>query len=161
MESKAHYRLGVGMMLVNAKKQVWVGERINTPNAWQMPQGGIEPHEDPRLAALRELEEETGIPSSDVTIIAESDKWISFDWPQELQKILWDGLYIGQCQKWYLMRLNTDKDITNLKVDSPEFSAHKWVNVDELLSLIVTFKKNMYNQIINEFAWYFHDRPKS
>lgn len=161
MKSKMHYRQGVGMVLVNAKKQVWVGERFNTPNAWQMPQGGIDLNEDPRSAVFRELEEETGITSNEVSIIAESINWIAFDWPEELQKVLWDGIYKGQIQKWYLMRLDTVNDVTNLNVEIPEFSKHKWVDFNELTSLIVEFKRDMYEQIVKEFAWYFDDRPKN
>lgn len=156
-----HYRPGVGMMLVNKMKQVWVGERINSPLAWQMPQGGIDPEEDPLNAAFRELHEETGIRSNDVTVIAESVDWLTFMWPEDLQKKLWDGLYIGQRQKWFLMRLDTDHDTTDLKVYHPEFSAHKWVDVSELLPVIVDFKRDMYRNIITEFAWYFDDRQKN
>jgi putative (di)nucleoside polyphosphate hydrolase len=152
-----HYRPGVGVMLVDKRKQVWVGERINSPNAWQMPQGGIDSNEDPRSTAFRELYEETGIQQDQVTIIAESINWLTFMWPDDLQKKLWDGLYIGQRLKWFLMRLDTDHDATDLKVPHPEFSAHKWVDVTELLPVIVDFKRDMYRQVTTEFAWYFND----
>jgi putative (di)nucleoside polyphosphate hydrolase len=155
MTIKPHYRPGVGMMLVNPKKQVWVGERINAANSWQMPQGGIDANEDPRSAMFRELLEETGISENDVTIIAESKEWLSFDWPLRLQKVLWDGLYLGQCQKWYLLRLETLHDVTNLDVEHPEFSAHQWVDVNVLTDLVIDFKRDMYEKIITEFEWYF------
>ena len=157
MESVMHYRPGVGMMLVNKEKKVWVGERINSPHAWQMPQGGIDPEEEPLKAAFRELYEETGIQASSVTVIAESIDWLTFMWPEDLQKKLWDGLYIGQRQKWFLMRLDTDHDATDLNLHHPEFSAHKWVDVIELLPIIVDFKHDMYREITTEFAWYFND----
>jgi putative (di)nucleoside polyphosphate hydrolase len=157
MEPIIHYRPGVGMMLVNKKKQVWVGERINSPHAWQMPQGGIDANEEPHTTAFRELYEETGIQPDHVSIIAESVDWVTFMWPDDLQKKLWDGLYIGQRLKWFLMRLDTDHDATDLKVHHPEFSSHKWVDVSELLPVIVDFKRDMYRQVTTEFAWYFND----
>lgn len=152
-----HYRPGVGMMLVNKKKQVWVGERLSSPQAWQMPQGGIDINEEPRATAFRELHEETGIQPKHVSIIAESNDWLTFVWPEDIQKKLWDGLYVGQRLKWFLMRLEADHDVTDLKVHHPEFSTYKWIDVNELIPVIVDFKRDMYRQVTTEFAWYFND----
>ena len=159
MGSSVHYRLGVGIMLVNSDKRVWVGERLNTPNAWQMPQGGIDPEEAVKDTLFRELYEETGIRASDVELLAEAKDWKTFTWPEELQERLWGGVYRGQRLKWFLLKLNADKDVTNLISHHPEFSSHKWVNVNELTQYIVDFKRAMYEDIIKEFAWYFNDRP--
>ncbi len=158
MGSTMHYRLGIGIMLVNAHKSVWVGKRFNTPDAWQMPQGGIDPEESAIQTLYRELHEETGIHAKDVTLIAESNEWITFTWPEELQERLWGGVYRGQRLKWFLLKLNADHDVTNLISEHPEFSTHKWANINDIATLIVDFKRPMYETIIKEFAWYFDDR---
>ncbi len=156
MES-SHYRDGVGLMLVNKEKKVWVGERLNMKGAWQMPQGGIDPNESASDTVARELLEETGIDFKDVSVLAESEQWLSFLWPEDLQKSLWEGYYIGQRLKWFLLQLNSGTDTTNLMGVHPEFSDYKWADVGELFSMIVDFKKEMYHSVIQEFSWFFHD----
>ena len=107
------YRENVGVMLLNAAGKVFVGQRLdNRTPAWQMPQGGIDPGEDPRTAALRELHEETGVRPDLVEIVAVSDDWITCDLPADLVAKLWQGRYRGQSQKWFLMRFKgTDSDV--------------------------------------------------
>ena len=52
-------RIGVGIILLNHKNNVFVGKRIDNPkNSWQMPQGGVDQNENFLQAAKRELEEE-------------------------------------------------------------------------------------------------------
>jgi putative (di)nucleoside polyphosphate hydrolase len=151
---KKRYRRGVGVMLLNAADKVFVGARIdNTDDAWQMPQGGIDPGEDdPWFAALRELEEETGIPPHLVERIADCPKRMKYDLPDELRGKLWGGKYKGQDQDWYLARfLGRDSDI-NIKTKHPEFREWKWVEPGRLPDLIVPFKRDLYRTLLEEFA---------
>lgn len=149
-DKPARYRLGVGIALFNAAGLVFVGRRIDTRNAWQMPQGGIDKDEDPRAAALRELEEETG--TSKAEIIAESADWLSYDLPAELAAKVWQGRYRGQKQKWFAMRfLGQDSDI-DLNCGHPEFEAWRWSPLESLSGTIVDFKRPLYDKLLAEFA---------
>ena len=147
------YRRGVGVMLLNADGLVWVGRRIdNTDEAWQMPQGGMDKGEEPWDTALRELEEETGIPPYLVERIAEAPERLRYDLPPELQGKFWKGKYIGQLQDWYLCRfLGRESDI-DIATKHPEFNAWKWVEPALLPELIVPFKQELYRDLLRHFA---------
>lgn len=148
------YRPCVGVVLVNAQGLVFTGERVDTPGAWQMPQGGIDKGETPQAAALRELEEETGLSPDLVTVEAETDDWVTYDLPDHLLGKMWKGKYKGQKQKWFLLRFNgLDTDIDIEKHDI-EFARWRWSTADEVLEHIVPFKRAVYDQVIAAF------RPK-
>lgn len=146
------YRACVGVMLVNMDGQVFVGQRIdNKVEAWQMPQGGIDPGETARDAAFRELGEETGIAPSLIEIIAQAKEEHYYDLPPELVGKIWGGKYRGQRQIWYLARfLGTDADV-NIATRHPEFRAWKWTEPKSLPELIVPFKKKLYRDVLKEF----------
>lgn len=150
MSDALPWRRGVGIMLVDGRGRVFVGSRIDTPDAWQMPQGGIDEGEAPVAAALRELKEETG--TDRAAIIAETARWLRYELPPELQrKKIWGSYYRGQEQKWFLMRfLGRDEDI-DLETHHPEFDAWQWVAPSELLKLIVPFKRGLYEAVLAEF----------
>ena len=147
----AGYRPAVGIMLLNRQGQVLVARRTNMPAmpAWQMPQGGIDPGETPRQAALRELVEEIG--TCNAEIIAESRAWMTYDLPPDLARNVWGGRYRGQRQKWFVMRFTgSDADI-DVATKHPEFDAWRWVAPEELPDLIVWFKRQLYVDILTEF----------
>ena len=146
------YRRGVGVMLLNSQGKVFVGARIdNTDEAWQMPQGGIDKGEEPWAAALRELEEETGVSPHLVERIADCPERLRYDLPEELRGKLWGGKWKGQDQDWYLARfLGRDSDI-NIATKHPEFREWKWIAPEQLPELIVPFKREMYRRLLREF----------
>lgn len=146
------YRPAAGIMLINAERQVWVGQRIDsTQEAWQMPQGGLDEGEDPVEGALRELEEETGIVRELVEIVAQSREELLYDLPEDLIGRLWKGRYRGQRQRWFLARfLGTDADVV-LETAEPEFRAWQWVEPATLPDLIVPFKRALYEAVLAEF----------
>ena len=149
------YRRGVGVMLLNSEGKVFVGARIdNTDDAWQMPQGGIDKGEEPWATALRELEEETGIPPRLVERLSAHPDRLRYDLPEELRGKLWGGKWKGQLQDWYLARfLGEDSDV-NIATEHPEFRDWKWIEPAELPELIVPFKRELYRQLLREFADY-------
>lgn len=149
------YRRGAGIMLLNSEGKVFVGARIDNPaDAWQMPQGGIDGDEEPWPAALRELEEETGIVPALVQKIAEYPGALRYDLPEEWRAKLWGGKWIGQLQHWFLARfLGSDSDV-DLETHHPEFRAWKWVDPRQLPDLIVPFKRDMYRRLVEDFGPY-------
>lgn len=146
------YRPCAGVMLVNRDGRVFVGRRLDsTLDAWQMPQGGIDPGEDAAAAALRELGEETGVVPDKVELIAEAPEELTYDLPPELLGKVWDGQWRGQRQRWFLFRfLGDDRDI-DIATAHPEFSAWKWADPEDLPTLIVPFKKALYEQVLAAF----------
>lgn len=150
------YRPCAGIMLANADGKIFVGQRLdaahsNFPNAWQMPQGGIDDGEDAEAAALRELAEETGIDAAHVAIIARSADEHFYDLPEELIGKIWKGKYRGQRQRWFLMRFTGSDENININTHHPEFTNWKWVDPAALPELIVPFKKDLYRAILKEF----------
>jgi putative (di)nucleoside polyphosphate hydrolase len=144
------YRRGVGMMLFNARGEVFVAKRIDTiSDAWQMPQGGIDDGELPAAAAARELKEEIG--TDNATMLAESADWYRYDLPADLVPKIWKGRYRGQEQKWFALRLNGDDSAINIATEHPEFCEWKWVAIDTLPDLIVPFKRDLYAALVAEF----------
>ena len=148
------YRPCVGVMLVNANGEAFVGRRIDNKEGdwWQMPQGGIDEGEDVEAAALRELGEETGVDPAHISIIARMDEQVRYDLPEELIGKLWKGQYRGQEQVWYLARFTgADSDIDIEAHDPPEFCDWKWIDPEQLPNMIVPFKKRIYRAVLEEF----------
>ncbi|MBV7379880.1 RNA pyrophosphohydrolase [Maritimibacter dapengensis] len=154
---KLPYRPCVGVMLVNAAGEVFAGQRIDAPKlgtdatAWQMPQGGVDPGEDARDAALRELWEETGVTADLVEIEAEHPDWLAYNLPHDIVPKIWKGRFRGQEQKWFLMRFKGSDDQVNIETDHPEFSQWRWIDADEIIERIVPFKRDIYRAVIAEF----------
>ena len=139
-------RIGVGIILLNHKNNVFVGKRIDNPiNSWQMPQGGVDQNESFLQAAKRELEEETGIQS--VKLIKELDGWFKYDLPKYLLGKLWKGKYRGQKQKWFVMKFLGNSDEINVKTKNPEFFDWKWIELSKLPNIAVHFKVDIYKKI--------------
>lgn len=145
------YRPCAGVVLANAKGLIFTGERLDTPGAWQMPQGGIDAGETPREAALRELEEETGLPRDLVTVEAEHPDWITYDLPQDVAEKLWKGRFRGQAQKWFLLRYEGPDGAIDIAKHDKEFARWRWSSADDVLRDIVPFKRAVYDQVITAF----------
>jgi putative (di)nucleoside polyphosphate hydrolase len=148
------YRPNVGLLLFDMRGLVWLGKRrgFNGQHAWQAPQGGIDRDEDVQAAALRELEEETGIGSDLVSVIGYTEDWISYEFPEEMQR----GKYRrnkGQTQIWFALRfLGSDNDVRLNAHKQIEFDAWRWERLEALASLVVPFKRKVYEQVALKFA---------
>jgi putative (di)nucleoside polyphosphate hydrolase len=154
------YRPCVGIMLLNRQGLAFVGQRADRSDApegvgqwWQMPQGGMDEGEQPEQAARRELFEETGVRS--INVIARTKDWLVYDLPQHLIGVAWEGRYRGQKQMLFAARFEgpeSEIDITPREDHEQEFDAWQWVRVAELPSLVVPFKRVVYERVIEEFA---------
>jgi putative (di)nucleoside polyphosphate hydrolase len=146
-------------MLINGEGLVWVGQRTpkwlgsKAPPIWQMPQGGINSKETPERAAVRELQEETGVSSA--RIIGEVPDWLTYELPDHLLGVALKGRFRGQRQRWFAMRFTGDDgeiDIRGCLGEKPEFEAWKWVEMRRLPELIVPFKRETYRTVVREFS---------
>lgn len=152
---KLPYRPCVGVMLVNPDGEVFVGQRKDRDrDAWQMPQGGVEPGEDLRDAALRELEEETGVSADLVEVLAQTREWLTYDLPHDLVPRIWKGRFRGQKQTWFLLRYLGEDTQVNIETKEPEFSDWRWLKPDEMLAGIVPFKRDVYSAVLEDFREY-------
>ena len=156
-----HYRPCVGIMLLNAQGFVFVGRRrtkrasehLGSEHLWQMPQGGIDPGEDPYRAALRELTEETNVTS--VEKLAEAPEWYTYDLPVDATKKTWRGRYQGQRQKWFALRFTGAESEIDVLAPAggvkPEFDTWKWARMETLPELIIPFKREVYERVVRAF----------
>ncbi len=144
----------VGIALVNRDGFLFAGQRHdNLADAWQMPQGGIDPGESPYDAAIRELREETGVRPRDAQFLAESGAWLDYDLPPELLGRIWNGRYRGQTQRWFLFRLLAGDDAIDIDThETREFRSWDWLPPSVLLNKVVPFKRHVYRHVFDEFA---------
>lgn len=149
------YRKGVGAVIFNDRGLVWIGCRLPKPGQdiadyWQMPQGGIDDGEDPRLAVIREVAEETG--ADKVEILDETVGWIDYDLPDDLVGVSWSGKFRGQRQKWYALKFTGEDNDFDLSAHAkPEFSDWRWAEFADLPGMIVPFKRALYKEVVAAF----------
>ena len=147
------YRPCAGVMLINRDGLVFVGQRLDSVlEAWQMPQGGIDPGEDPLEAAYRELWEETGVARDHAQLIATAPEELTYDLPDDLVAKVWKGKWRGQRQRWFLFRFTGQDSDVNIQTADPEFRAWRWLEPAELPEMIVPFKRPVYERVVKEFA---------
>jgi putative (di)nucleoside polyphosphate hydrolase len=155
------YRPCVGVMVLNKEGRAFIGRRTDGPehvdetHVWQMPQGGIDEGEDPYPAALRELYEETSIKS--VEKVGEITDWLIYDIPRDIVGQAWKGKYRGQKQKWFALRFAGEESEINIAEPGggghePEFVEWRWEKVENLPGLIIPFKRDVYERVVNEFS---------
>lgn len=149
MTDFSKYRKNAGIVLINDEGFVWVGERSDVKNAWQLPQGGIDKGEAPVDAAWRELLEETGVPRNDAELLAEHPEWITYEWPKKNARP--DDTKIGQAQKWFLFRF-TGGEIHLENATDQEFVNWQWATADWIYDQTVAFRKPVYKEVFKGFS---------
>lgn len=146
------FRYGVGIILVNSNRQLFLAKRIGK-DAWQFPQGGMKENETPEQTMFRELKEEIGLREEDVKVLAATRRWLRYRLPKRLVRHYSQPLCVGQKQKWFLLRLvNSDTAINLAATENPEFDSWAWVSYWYPLSQVVAFKRRVYNLAMKEFA---------
>ncbi|MDG1418445.1 MAG: RNA pyrophosphohydrolase [Maricaulis sp.] len=153
------HRANVGIALFNQTGHVWLGRRDAAPPPynWQLPQGGIDAGEDPAQAALRELTEETGVAASLAKPLGDIPGWLAYDYPPEVRDDpkFHGKRHLGQKQRWFAYRFEgTDADIALDRHDDIEFDAWRWAELSEITSLIIPWKRAIYQRVATEFRVY-------
>ncbi len=148
------HRNGIGAMIFNSDKKIFVAKRVNLLSGLQMPQGGIDSGESLEEALYRELEEEIGTTKFVISHVLPFT--VSYDFPYDLGMKIYKGEYVGQKLKWFLLRFDgQDSDIV-IQTTHPEFAEWQWINIDEIVDNTVFFKKTMYKIVIDYFMPILH-----
>jgi len=148
------YRPNVGIIICNARNEVFWGKRVRQ-HAWQFPQGGIDAGETPERAMYRELHEEVGLHPHHVRILGRTREWLRYDVPEQWLRRDWRGNYRGQKQIWFLLRLvGRDTDVQLRASEKPEFDAWRWNESWVPLDTVVEFKREVYQLALSELARY-------
>lgn len=146
------YRFGIGIIIVNAKGQLFWARRIGQ-KSYQFPQGGMHDGESTVEAMYRELYEEVGLVPEDVRLVASTRRWLYYDLPEQFIRHHQKPLCLGQKHKWFLLEMLCDESKINFNVsDSPEFDGWVWVNYWHPLKEVIDFKKRVYRLVLKEFA---------
>ena len=138
-----HFRAGVVAIVVNSTGQLMAFQRSDLVDQWQLPQGGIEPGEEPVAAAWRELGEETGLSPTDVDLVAEHPDWTLYEWPEQVRK---QGRRFGQAQRWFTFLVRDDR--VEPTPDGVEFVGWKWVDAEWLIENVVEFRHDSYRRVL-------------
>ena len=153
MIDREGYRHNVGIIITNQAGQLLFCRRVNMPNAWQFPQGGIQAGEQPLQAMYRELDEELGLQPADVEILAQTQDWVAYELPEQYLRHDTKPLCVGQKQKWFLLHLLSSEDAIVLdKAPKPEFDQWRWVDYWSPLKQVIAFKRDVYRIVLEEFA---------
>ena len=152
MLDREGFRPNVGIVLLNARNQVFWGKRLRT-HSWQFPQGGIKHGESPEQAMFRELHEEVGLRPEHVQIVARTRDWLRYEVPDHFIRRDARGHYRGQKQIWFLLRLfGRDSDMNLRATDHPEFDAWRWNDYWVPLDVVIEFKRDVYEMALTELA---------
>ena len=160
MLDREGYRPNVGIILCNAKNEVFWGKRIRE-HSWQFPQGGIKRGETPEEAMFRELYEEVGLLPEHVRILGRTKGWLRYEVPTHWIKREWRGSYKGQKQIWFLLRLTgRDSDVSLRRTSHPEFDAWRWSDYWAPLEMVIEFKRSVYESALTELARFLEQVPR-
>ncbi len=147
MAKSPGFRANVGIIVMNAEREVAAFERSGQPGAWQLPQGGLDAGEAPLEAAHRELMEETGISPDDVTLVGAHPRWLAYELPENLKRKNW----MGQVQRWFLFQLDADIVIDLSRAKDDEFSAHRWMAMRDLIDIVWQVRRPIYEEVARHF----------
>ena len=152
MLDREGFRPNVGIILLNARNEVWWGKRVRE-HSWQFPQGGIKFGETPEEAMFRELEEEVGLRSEHVKIVGRTRDWLRYEVPDRFIKREIRGHYRGQKQIWFLLRMvGRDCDVNLRLTEHPEFDAWRWHDYWVPLDVVIEFKRDVYLRALQELS---------
>ena len=147
------FRPNVGIVVANSREQVLFARRVGGFDAWQFPQGGIQESETPEDALYRELDEEVGLDAACVEIVAETQDWLRYELPPQLRRSNSDPNFIGQKQKWFLLRMLADDSRVDVRrFDEPEFDHWQWVSYWYPVTKVIAFKRDVYRKALAELA---------
>ena len=146
MASSEYFRAGVGIVVIDRVGRVLGLERCDIPGSWQLPQGGIDPGEEPLDAARRELDEETGISWRFVELLAEYPSWLAYELPASHRS---SKTGRGQVHRWFLVRFVGDDSGIDLNADvgGGEFCGWRWMPIDELMVLTWEIRQPIYETL--------------